>query len=583
MEGHQLASIPESVEQIIMIGDHYQQMRMKPEIADYVRIFYKKGEYLDHHTTKNIPDALGFDKNAYFWNLDYTVEDDFHKSKINKLEIVNLLYLVRYLILQGYQPEQITILSMYRGQTILISKLIKKFEKILDKNENSNFFDIDISKILSNFEKDQDVYKELVLYQKCLKDDQLELQKKSQLEQEKEEKKQNERKKLYEGQENEEEQKNINDTQFNEDIKDFSDLDSDSDSQIVNDLNKIKVFTIDKYQGQENDIVLISLVRSNQKNSIGFLKEKSRVNVGLSRGKSGLYVLGNFSMIKAKQNEMWDSILNLAEQKQQFSKKLPLKCQRHGKIIEIQHTIDFNQVQNGGCDQICNQMLKCNHPCQELCHPGDHENIKCQIEVEFDCLECGQKSKSLCGQQQICQNKIRQQLKCEHHANIPCSQVNQVYECKQKCGKILKNCGHKCQQICHQNTQCDLNICQEKVEKKFICGHVIKNVTCSSQLTQINCPEPCDGKRFNCKHQCKGTCGSCVMSTMHVNCQVKQNMIDPFCNHETVYLCGLPLEKQILKLYVQCQNSLNFITRQIQMWKLQQTFVSGIQIIKKIQ
>lgn len=65
-------------------------MRMKPEIADYVRTFYKKGEYLDHHTTKNIPDALGFDKNAYFWNLDYTIE-------VLKFKKINIIIYIIYL------------------------------------------------------------------------------------------------------------------------------------------------------------------------------------------------------------------------------------------------------------------------------------------------------------------------------------------------------------------------------------------------------------------------------------------------------------------------------------------------------
>jgi len=62
-------------------------------------------------------------------------------------------------------------------------------------------------------------------------------------------------------------------------------------------INNVKIVTVDNFQGEENDIIILSCVRSNQNNSIGFLKESNRVNVALSRAKYGLYVFGNASMI----------------------------------------------------------------------------------------------------------------------------------------------------------------------------------------------------------------------------------------------------------------------------------------------
>ena len=47
----------------------------------------------------------------------------------------------------------------------------------------------------------------------------------------------------------------------------------------------IRVSTVDGFQGEENDIIILSLVRSNSNNSIGFLKTSNRVCVGLSRAK----------------------------------------------------------------------------------------------------------------------------------------------------------------------------------------------------------------------------------------------------------------------------------------------------------
>ena len=53
----------------------------------------------------------------------------------------------------------------------------------------------------------------------------------------------------------------------------------------------IRCASIDNFQGEESDIIVISLVRSNKQGSIGFLKEEQRVNVLLSRAKVSLLTL----------------------------------------------------------------------------------------------------------------------------------------------------------------------------------------------------------------------------------------------------------------------------------------------------
>lgn len=52
-------------------------------------------------------------------------------------------------------------------------------------------------------------------------------------------------------------------------------------------LQYISVKTVDNFQGEENKIILLSLVRSNIRNNIGFLKVSNRVCVALSRAKEG--------------------------------------------------------------------------------------------------------------------------------------------------------------------------------------------------------------------------------------------------------------------------------------------------------
>lgn len=55
----------------------------------------------------------------------------------------------------------------------------------------------------------------------------------------------------------------------------------------------ISVNTVDGFQGQERDVILISLVRSNDEGQIGFLKDLRRMNVAMTRARMKLFILGN--------------------------------------------------------------------------------------------------------------------------------------------------------------------------------------------------------------------------------------------------------------------------------------------------
>ncbi|KAG1861195.1 AAA domain-containing protein [Suillus subalutaceus] len=61
---------------------------------------------------------------------------------------------------------------------------------------------------------------------------------------------------------------------------------------------ELEIGTVDGMQGREKDAVIISLVRSNDKREVGFLKEKRRMNVAMTRAKRHLCIVGDSSTVK---------------------------------------------------------------------------------------------------------------------------------------------------------------------------------------------------------------------------------------------------------------------------------------------
>lgn len=61
--------------------------------------------------------------------------------------------------------------------------------------------------------------------------------------------------------------------------------------------NSISVNTVDGFQGQERDIIIISLVRSNEEGDIGFLRDLRRMNVAMTRARMKLLIVGDSSTL----------------------------------------------------------------------------------------------------------------------------------------------------------------------------------------------------------------------------------------------------------------------------------------------
>ena len=96
----------------------------------------------------------------------------------------------------------------------------------------------------------------------------------------------------------------------------------------------VAVSTVDNFQGEENDIILLSLVRSNQEESIGFLSTENRVCVALSRARHALYCIGNFTQLCSK-SEIWEKIMGYVHQNNMLGHNLSLYCQLHREYKEV--------------------------------------------------------------------------------------------------------------------------------------------------------------------------------------------------------------------------------------------------------
>ena len=74
----------------------------------------------------------------------------------------------------------------------------------------------------------------------------------------------------------------------------------------------IEINTIDGFQGQEKDIIIISLVRSNDTSTIGFLKDERRLNVAITRARKKLIIIGDSATICS--NKTYASLIDHIEQ-----------------------------------------------------------------------------------------------------------------------------------------------------------------------------------------------------------------------------------------------------------------------------
>ena len=346
-----------------------------------------------------------------------------------------------------------------------------------------------------------------------------------------------------------------------------------SKNQLIKD---VRIATVDNFQGEENDIILLSLVRSNRENKIGFLKIENRVNVALSRARSAMFIFGNAMCIRAHEmrvhkkdlsKSFWLKVLGHLANKNSIVDELNFKCPRHSEVIVLKNKSDFEKCPNGGCKITCGARKVCGHACTMFCHKYETAANDLDGHAKYSCTkncerihECGHS----CGK--LCTNCATTPFKCGvvvdykhplcgHVFKLRCSLTwkdSPVPECYEPCKKILE-CGHKCQKKCFEKcsqiskTQTQYKYtssCETLVEFKAPCGHTRKR-PCGQPivdfLTYNRCEERC-GKQLSCNHGCDLKCFECKFNMMNEGVEVhglcnqvcKKTLI---CGHQCIDKC----------------------------------------------
>ncbi|CAG9858900.1 unnamed protein product [Phyllotreta striolata] len=359
-------------------------------------------------------------------------------------------------------------------------------------------------------------------------------------------------------------------------------------------LENVRIAVLDNYQGEECDIVLLSLVRSNAENKIGFLNKENRVCVALSRARNGFYIMGNMKQLCAK-SKIWTKIEHTLINQEAIGKQLMLRCQVHNKMTAVSKFEDFFRLSEGGCDLPCGKDLNCGHTCTRLCHSLDreHAEYKCLVKCNKPLCEneqhlCKKVCYKICGP---CTYLVERTLQCGHHVNIACSLDPEAYNCTEKvevtlncghkvakpcfvkvenfacpvvCDTRVEPCGHSCIKKCHVNNDPDHleykckkicgrqrkgctdsehepcnKLCYEDcakcavsvLKKRTACDHMFR-IACSANPDDIDCEKPCK-RILPCNHQCPRKCNEPCG-----NCQKKVEKIIPECNHTILTKCS---------------------------------------------
>jgi len=406
------------------------QNRQRVEFADLLLDIYPDLK-TNHEQIKNNTPAKCLEKSHFFWHHKEAERTDDRLN--NKEEAKRAVKLALFLVQQGYKADKITILAMYPGQTALIRQKMRKYEMKYGHLVYKEGIGQHVDQIGKGGGED-----DFVIVAEDV-----------------------------------------------EGVRQLMDRGLDGKNNAAA-KKSIKINTVDMYHGDENDFVIVSLVRSNINKQIGFVGDINRRCVAQSRARCGLYFIGDVKMFS--ETATWKPMIEKMNLKGCVGDALALVCEHHPNAsVGVKSSKNFT-LQNF-CKKDCRKKMSCGiHECNRKCQPPHvHE---CNEMVPFTHLTCGHNDLRHCQQdkrEKNCEIQVKFQFQaCQHPGEKKCFEDVNTMNCLTKVHVTLR-CGHAIQKNCFENA--DHIKCQEKCAFLRACGHVCVDHRCFEHATKNICQD----------------------------------------------------------------------------------------------
>ena len=267
----------------------------------------------------------------------------------------------------------------------------------------------------------------------------------------------------------------------------------------------VQVHTVDMYQGDENEIVIVSLVRSNNENKLGFVKLLNRRCVSQSRAKQAVIFIGNYNTISSANH--WESFLKTLKKESFVSESLTVKCPKHdSSVFSIKDSKNFPP--NDFCQVKCEEIMPCYiHFCPKKCKPDHGHELCMKVFNYFDIERCTHIRKRECWEDPVdvlCKFPCPEKYRCGHICPKNCEPRHDHLQCKQLVSFSCRFCSGGLRRQCWQN--------EEEISCKADVPHtcsVCKNVgskICHQDVKLFKCWSKCIRRVIGCGHPCSRSC-----------------------------------------------------------------------------
>ena len=140
----------------------------------------------------------------------------------------------------------------------------------------------------------------------------------------------------------------------------------------------VDVSSVDSFQGQESDFIVINTVRNNANHEIGFLKDVKRLNVSISRAKYGLIIIGNVECLyNAKidnKYSIWRTYINYINDNNALVTYNHIENKFEKYVLKIQGSIEYISEDNYE---------------EKYDYDGSNNNYKCNLDLIYkDSEDC---------------------------------------------------------------------------------------------------------------------------------------------------------------------------------------------------